>query len=236
MYNYRGFTCTKDVLIYLDSCKEEQERVFDKLNKIEIKLFDPNRKELKKERKNLKDQLKIIKKRIRKCIDILEEGSTFKRDDFLRFLPKYLSLKEREIYVLMDEVVEDNFCMEMAAKTYPWGFFSEKYNIITTVHNKRKLENMGDSGSCGGTTDDIEDYLSVCEDDKYLCLSNASLYTLLCGTRLNKIYSSYPYMRELAFDLVDLKIENPYMSDEDRLNKILSDLQKKKRFPGNPTD
>lgn len=236
MYNYRGFTCSKDVLIYLDSCKEEQEHVFDKLNNIEIKLFDPNRKELKKERKKLKNQLKLIKGRIRKCVDILEEGSTFNREDFLKFLPKYLSLKEGEVYVLIDEVVADDFYMEVAAKTYPWGLFSEKYNVITTVHNKRKLEDIGDNGSCGGTTDDIEDYLSVCEDGKYLCLSDASLYTLLSGTRLNKIYSAYPYMRELAFDLVDLKIENPYMSDEERLNKILSDLQKKKRFSGNPAN
>lgn len=136
----------------------------------------------------------------------------------------------------MDDVVEDDFYMAAATKTYHLDIFSTKYNIITTVHNKRKLEDMGDSGSCGGTTDDIEDYLSVCEDDKYLCLSNASLYTLLCGPRLNKIYNDYPYMRDLAFDLVDLKIENPYMSDEDRLNKILSDLQKKKRFSGNPTN
>lgn len=59
MYNYRGFTCSKDVLIYLDSCKEEQERVFDKLNNIEIKLFDPNRN--KKRKKKIKESVETNK-------------------------------------------------------------------------------------------------------------------------------------------------------------------------------
>ena len=34
MYNYKGFTCTKDVLLYLDVCREEQEQVFKKLDEI----------------------------------------------------------------------------------------------------------------------------------------------------------------------------------------------------------
>lgn len=232
MYNYQEFTCTKDVLIFLDACKEEQERIFKRLDSIEIKLFDPKRKELKKERRELNEKLKNIRIKIQECTNILEKGTTFKRGIFLEFLARYLSLKEED-YVLMDSVVEDNLYMEVATQIYPLNTYSKKYNIIASVHNKQKLKNQGINGSCGGTTDNIKDYLSICEDGKYLCLSDASVYTLLYGTRLKKCFAKYPYMQELAFDLIDMKIANPMMADEERLNQILDDLQKKKRLPGN---
>lgn len=241
MDNYQDFTCTQDMLIFLDACKEEQEQIFKRLNSIEIKLFDPKRKELKKERKELKEKLKNINIKIQKCIDIFEKGTTFERDIFLKFLARYLSLKERVVYVLMDNVREDDFYtsiatvhMSMANNAYPVGTFSKKYNIVTTIHNKQKLENQEFNGSCGGTTDNIKDYLSVCEDGRYLCLMDDSLYTLLNGVKLRKSFAKYPYMHELAYNLVDLKMANPMMDDEERLNEILYNLQQKKRLPGNP--
>ncbi|MCX4364525.1 MAG: hypothetical protein OSJ70_01945 [Bacilli bacterium] len=233
MYNYKGFTCTKDVLLYLDVCREEQEQVFKKLDALEIKFFDPNKRELKIEKKKLKQQLTIIRARIQKCLKILEDGVVFEKRDLLKFLPKYLSLKEKELYVLMPNVTEDDFLMNLITKTYFLNVFSTKYNIVTTVHNKNKLENQGQSGLCGGETDDIKDYLSICENEKYICLSDAPQYSLLNGTELNELFSGYPYIRDLAFDLIDLKLENPFMSDEERLNIILRDLQKKKRLPNN---
>lgn len=258
MYNYMGFTCSQDILIYLDMCREEEAQISENLDSIQIKLFDPNRKDLKKERKALKDKLKTIRSKIQKSLDIFEEATTFEKDIFVKFLAKYLSLKEREVYVLKENVVEDDFgmsvatgryqkrliygsllddtCMAAAMGVYPTDLFSKKYNIIASVNNKKKLEEQESCGSSGGNTDDIKDYLSVCKDGKYLCLRDMSFYSLLNGVNLKKCFAKYPYIRDLAFELIDLKLQNPFMSDEERLNKVLGDLQKKKRLPITPSE
>ncbi|MDE6292519.1 MAG: hypothetical protein K2L98_02430, partial [Bacilli bacterium] len=167
---------------------------------------------------------------------VLERYTVFEKEMFLKFLTKYLSLKEGEVYVLMDNVVEDDFAMAVATKTYPLNVFSVQYNIVTSVHNKFALESQGSHGSCGGTTDNITDYLLGCADGKFVCLKNCSVYSLLAGTKLRKCFSKYPYMRDLAFELVDLKLQNPFISDDERLNKVLGDLQKKKRLPITPSE
>ncbi len=233
MYSYLNFTCTKDIFIYLNLCREEQADVERRLDEIVIKLFDPNRKELKQERKELKQRLKTIKYKIEKCIDLLESETIFKRDIFLKFLAKYLSLREGEEYVLMDDVVEDDFTMALATKTYPLDITSTEYNVITSARNKASLDSQGKNGSCGGTTDDITEYLLGCKDGKFICLKNDSTYSLLRGASLKGCYSKFPYLRELAFELVDLKLQNPNMSDIERLNKVLNELQKKKTYPHN---
>ncbi len=225
MYNYKGFTCAKDILIYLDACKEEQEQIFDKIQNLEIKFFDPNKKKLKLEKKKLKKQLTTIRMRIQKCMKIIEDGSSFEKDDLLRFLPRYLSLKEGELYVLIEDVNADL----INSSHFP-NHHNMKYNVITTIHNKIKLESLKEKNR---RVYDLQQYLSTCENKKYVCLSDNIRYFLLNGIDLNEFFSGYPYIRDLAFDLIDLKLENPYMSDEERLNKVLQYLQKKKRLPNN---
>ena len=100
MGNYKGFTSVKDVLIYLELCEEEQKKTFSRLNKMNIGFFDS--KELKQKRNNLKDQLRIIKFRIGKCVEILEQNTTFNKRLFLNFLVKYFTLREGVEYVVMD--------------------------------------------------------------------------------------------------------------------------------------
>ncbi len=246
MYNYQDFTCTQDILIFLDLCKEEQEKVFKRLDSIKLKPFDPNRKKLRKERKELKETLGNINSKIKKCIDILESATTFNKDLFLQFLERYLSLKGKEVYVLMKDVVEYDSYMPIARDIYLRNImldsllggyymgvdplatlYSKKYNIIASVSNKERLDNLE---SWGENIGNIKACLSVCEDGHYLCLDDASIYTLLNGTKLRKCFSKFPYMHELAYDLIDMKLENPMMDDEERLNKILAGLDRKKRI------
>lgn len=229
MGNYKGFTCAKDVLIYLEMCEEDQKKTFSRLDKMDIGFFDS--KELKQKRNDLKKQLRIIKFRIENCVGILEKNTTFNRRLFLNFLVKYLTLREGVEYAVMT-VTEDDVALGIATKTY--GCMSTEYEIITTTDNKSKLESKGDQGTFGATTDDINDYLKVCKDKKYLCFSEEETqFTLLRGSSLSKEFAKYPYFRNLAFDLVDLKMQNPNMSDEERLKAILNSVQKKMTYPTN---
>ena len=134
--------------------------------------------------------------------------------------------------LIYGSLLDDTF-IQAGLGVYPIDLFSKKYNIVATVHNKKRLEKQESNGSSGGNTDDIKDYLSVCKDGRYLCLRDEPFYSLLNGVKLKKSFSKYPYMHELAYDLVDMKLANPLMDDDERLDRILNNLQKKKKLPQN---
>ena len=229
MGNYKGFTCTKDVLIYLGICEEDYKNTSSRLDKMKVGFFDS--KELKKKRNDLKHDLRIIKFRIGKCTGILEQNTLFNKRLFLNFLVKYLSLREGEEYTVMT-ITEEDVALEIATKAY--GCFRTEYQIVTTKSNKEKLERMGNQGTFGATTNDIDEYLNVCKDKKYLYFSEReSQCSLLNGASLKEEFGKYPYLRDVAYELVDLKLQNPDMSDEGRLKEVLISIKKKITSPTN---
>lgn len=229
MGNYKGFTSVKDVLIYLEMCEEEHKKTFSRLDKMDIGFFES--RELKQKSKDLKDQLRIIKFRIGKCVEILEQNTTFSKRLFLNFLVKYLTLRDGVEYVVMD-ITENHY--------FPTGKIItpvyEEYKVITTVDNKNKIQKQNSNVPNVECTDDISDVLRVCNDKKYICLPNGKdeeNYNLLRGVSLIECFGNYPYLREVAYDLVDLKLKNPDMSNEGRLTEVLKSAQKKRTFPAN---
>ena len=231
MRNYNRFNCAKDILIYLELCEDEQKKIFKRLDKIKIGFFDPDRKELRQERRELKEKLKNINIKIERCVDILEGSTTFNKSLFLKFLVRYLTLREGIEYSAMF-VSEDDTSLGFTARSF--DSMSTDYQIVTTVNNKRILQKQGEKGTFGGDTDDINEYLRVCKDRKYICfLDDETEYTLLDGASLDEGYEGYSYLRDLAFELVDLKLQNPSLTDAERLSKILRDYSKKKKYPHN---
>ena len=229
MANYGRFNCAKDILIYLELCEDEQTKIFKRLDKIKVSFFDLYGRELRKERRELKEKLKNINAKVERCIDILENSTTFNKNLFLNFLVKYLSLREGVEYTSMF-VSEDDCSFGFTARNF--DDMSTDYQIVTTVYNKRRLQNQGEKGSFGGDTDDIADYLKVCKDRKYICfLDDEEEYSFLDGTSLVEGFESYPYLRDVAYELVDLKIQNPSLTNAERLSKVLRDYSKKKKYP-----
>ena len=55
-------------------------------------------------------------------------------------------------------------------------------------------------------------------------------YSLLKKEKLNQIFKNYPYLEDVAYDLVDLKIENPEMTDRERLNMVYLKSKKNKTY------
>lgn len=222
-----SFTCSKDVKTYLDLCREKENMILEELNCFPIGLFNPERKELKKRKKDLKLGLKQLRTDITFFQNLFKQYTTFGSNLFLPFVAMYLTAKENEEYVLVADVQEDDAMLAMATHTYPNNFFGKNYNIITTHSNGQKLLNQNSTGLCGGDTDDIHDFLLVCKDKKYICLEQKDRYTLLDGINLVDSYHYYPYLLDTAYELIDLKFSDANLGDSDRLNKILSYVKKK---------
>lgn len=171
------FKSVSDIKLYLELCYEQYDKINKYMKNSSLGFWSSERKEAKK-------QLRQIKLNIKSTLAELESLSTFDSASFLLFLKDYLSIVEGEKYVLLDNVQEDNFTMAIATHTYPLNLFSNYYNIITTVSNAEELQMQKDYGMTGGDTDDIGEFLSVCDDEKYICLEDDESYSLLYGTTL----------------------------------------------------
>lgn len=232
MNNYNSFTCSEDIKRYLELCKSSQEKIFKELDSMPNGFLNFTNAELRTRKKELKSRLKQLRVNMSASQDLFEKYTTFDSDIFLPFLVSYLSLKENEQYALIEDIEEDNFALAIATDTYPFNLFGECYNVITTVSNEEKINKQESFGMCFGDTDDIDDFLSVCEDKKYICLQSYDEYTLLDGINLDSDFNKYPYLLDLAYELVDLKLSNPDLGDKDRLNAMLSKAQtyRKKKY------
>lgn len=224
---YLDFTSSQGIRDYLNECARVENNLEKELNEMYIGLFSPKRHELKKRKAVIKSRLKRIRNNIRLCLNLLEKYTTFNDDIFLPFLRDYLSLKEDEKYELLLDVEELNFGMALITKTYPLNLYGDHYNIVTTEENRDILMECQDSCSFADI-DDINDYLENLDNDKYICLEDSNCYTLLDGLDLSSDFENYPYLFDVANELVDMKLANPDMCDEERLESILDALRKKK--------
>lgn len=221
-----SFTSAKDIRDYISECVRVSNNLSLELEEMSIGFFNPRKEELKRRKKEIKEHLKKIRKNIKTCYAMLEEYTTFAKDLLLPFLKYYLSLKEGEKYGLLYDVEEFDYTMALATKTFPLNLFGGNYNIITTDSNCKILEESKDS--IFGDTDDIEDFLDNCPDFKYLCLEDNSSYTLLEGMNLAEDFKKYPYLYDLANELIDIKLNDPSISDRERLDIVLNELKEKK--------
>lgn len=224
---YIDFSSAQGIRDYMNECFKVESRLEQEIDDMFISFFNPERHKLKKRRKVIKNRLKKIRNNVKMCKRLLENYTTFDADIFLPFLRDYLTLKENENYEILLDVEELDFGMAIATKTYPLNLYGTHYNIVTTEENYEILEDNQDSWSLADI-DDIDDYLDNLDNDKYVCLEDEDEYTLLCGMKLDSDFKSYPYLYDVANELVDLKLSNPDMSDEERLESVLDKLRKKK--------
>lgn len=220
MNEYLNFSSAQGIRDYLNECFRVANELETKMDEMFISIFNPERHKLKKRRKVIKSRLKGIRDNIRVAKDILENYTTFDSDIFLPFLCEYLTLKEHEKYELLLDVEEMDFGMAIVTKTYPLNLYGSHYNIVTTDYNCEILEDSTDTWSFADTND-IDDFLSYLDDDKYICLEDSDCYTLLNGVSLDSDYDRYPYLCDLANELIDMKLSNPDISDEERLKKYI---------------
>ena len=193
-----------DLLIYIEYCKNKEKNINDNIERIttdlkSLSVFAPTKKYFKELLKEQKKELEIIKTKKTLCINKITKYSTISSDALLPFLTEYISKKEKEQYILLEEVEE-----RCSNKT-PFNIFGNSYNIITVLKNKDKFKTFN--------------LYNV--NNRCICLdADKDEYSLLSGTSLAPEFEKFPYLRKLAFDLVNLKLQDKTLSDVERLEII----------------
>lgn len=206
--------------VKLADLKTELDSHYEKLRK--LGLFNPLKKDIKDEVKKIKKSTKELKQNKIESLEVFDKCTTFKYNIFLDFLAKYISLVEKEEYVIKDvhEAVDLGGRYSDIRDTY--------FKIITTLDNVERMSKQKEKCYHSADTSDINKFLRACIDDKYLALYAEDNYTLLEGTKLNRYFCKYPYLKELAYEIVDLTLKNPMLTDRDILNAMLEKPYEKK--------
>ncbi len=172
-----------------------------------------------KKRKLMKQKLDLLnmkildnKIRIEQYMNLITKYSKFNSSDLLPFLVNYLSSVKQEEYVCIKR--EDNYFL----------LFDCYYNIITTTNNIEEINNL--EKSYGESTLDLLDELN---NSDYICLEAEEEYSLLDGFDLSEYFEYYPCLKEAAYRLVDLKLENSSITDKERLDIIIKNINSKKK-------
>ena len=206
--------------VKLADLKNELESYYEELKK--LGLFNPLKKDIKDKVKKIKKTTKELENEKEETLKIFNKYTTFKYNVFLEFLAKYISLVEKEEYVVKNvhESRDIGGRYTDIRDTY--------FKIITTLDNVERMSKQKEKCYHGADTSNINNYLRACIDDKYLALYAEESYTLLEGTKLNNFFCKYPYLKELAYEIVDTICKNPMLTDRDILNAMLEKPYEKK--------
>ncbi len=203
----RSLKSYDDIVKYLEYLNDEYEKAFKELTNINIGIFDLVGKKDKEERKKeLKRQLINYVISYDQCDKFLKDSTTFRRQDFVRFLAEYFSMIYGKKYV---------YKCDISDKKQVYSVIS--YDLIISEDDMKSF--CGDGEMIKSL--DIDTLFDCC-NDCCLLLDNSLKFTLLDGVNLSADFEDFPELIVAARNLVDLKLAKPEMSDQRRLASVLN--------------
>lgn len=203
----RSLKSYDDIVKYLEYLSDEYEKDFKELTNINIGIFDLVGKKDKEERKKeLKRQLINYVISYDQCDKFLKDSTTFRRQDFVRFLAEYFSMIYGKKYVYQCDISD---------KKQVYSVIS--YDLIISEDDMKSF--CGDGEMIKSL--DIDTLFDCC-NDCCLLLDNSLKFTLLDGVNLSADFEDFPELIVAARNLVGLKLAKPEMSDQRRLASVLN--------------
>lgn len=216
--------------------REERGRISsikDRLDELSINPFSKDRFE----RRKLKRMLEKIRSRIEDYKEVIDDATTFKRYKLLNFFCEYLSLTERENIVVtkFTEVEEnDNYSTGITYVALgstlknpgltTLGFMNmmdedeeeTHYYVVSNEETSQALKYTFDN-DMDAAIDEVDNVRCFYETEQIIHLAD--------GTRLEDKYLVYPQLNAVFKRLVDLFLQYPDLSDEERFKKIIDETK-----------
>lgn len=201
------FISMEELIEFVNHCKDSQATIVNEIQELvkEVDLlavFDPKRLALKKKIKIKRKRFNRLYEDIKKCYERTE--LKFSSLNLAKFLASYLSIKEQEEYT----VVEDKMV--------------SSGNIVLLKANEEILQEQINTGN-------PMNVINYCDQNNSIWLDIRTDYSLLNTLRLSDNFDEYPYLKEVAFDLVNLSLANARKENEERLtNDELLEIELKR--------
>lgn len=159
-------------------------------------------------------------------IDELEENvdklATFDFDNVTMFITKAISIIEQEQYQCISFDLKgtvSNFNPALTALTNtPMQTTETKYEYVTLITTSKNMDLISRMYDAGDITSSYKiKYTLDDKDSKYILLKNCDTYTIFNSETWRvpeELTSNYPYLEEIISGLIDLKLENNNLSEE----------------------
>jgi len=160
--------------------------------------------------KNNSEMIRKMQKRIKSIEELMEEYATFEARYLIYFLTHVLTIIEGKRYEGL-EILDNNQAM-----------ISTKYTVITTAKDAKLIDYYSDKK---GIEIDKKNINIFCPNSRYLLLPEEVSYSLLKGIELNPMFELFPYLKDIAYELINIKIKYPQISNLDAMKIFLEELR-----------
>lgn len=159
-------------------------------------------------------------------VDELEENvdklATFDFDTVTMFITKAISIIEQEQYQSISFDLKGTVSVFNPALTAltntPMQTTETKYEYVTLITTSKNMDLISRMYDAGDITSSYKiKYTLDDKDSKYILLKNCDTYTIFNSETWRvpeELTSNYPYLEEIISGLIDLKLENNNLSEE----------------------
>lgn len=217
--------------------KEKYRRCRLQLDELSINPFSRDRFARREGKRELED----IQEKISSYCDLVDSATTFKRKELLPFLCQYLTLTEGEEYVVT-KLEEENDDYTYGVSMWTLGNVTknvglstigmmhmldsddtETYYLVSTAEDACKVESIFEDY-------DLDSAIEEAHVTKCFYVRKKKIH-MAENLSLKEKYRAFPSLEECFRRLVDLRLQNPSMSDTERFGIVLE--EKKGRILAN---
>lgn len=200
-----------------------------------IKLDNLSRFPLKdvEEKTKIYERINVIKDKLDYIQRIMYAGANFKTEEFVYFLNSFLKLIESNYIVTKIRVADSNIYFEesLSDKIKRRKAWKNKKRINTVkgkwcyfisdeISRETILENIFDD-------EDLDVYKNSKVVNDVMIMDSFNTYPFYSNFKMKKGFASNPKIKTAIYELIDLKIKNPELTDEERFNIVLNNTKRR---------
>ncbi len=205
MINYRNYLLTKVNIEY------------NKLEKLGNSPFT-NRKEKNIISKNISD----YRYELNSIEELMIKGSKFKSSDFAVFLEKFISLTENDVVTTTIKIADDAINERLYQKIRNTKDRSKLDKFIGKLYYFICDEETADFIYCNILDEyDLEQFMESEASKNIIVLDEYNTYPFKSNFLMEEQFSNHKRLKTAIYELIDLKIKYPELTDEERLKIVL---------------
>ena len=201
-----------DIIAKLSEYRREYQKLSDQFNNIKISFWDVSTHKtlLRDEKKELKKKLEDLKNKFNTLDEFLSELTSFNASLLIPFVTEYLSKNTFERFLAI--IAQSTEYYGRGTTTYDYYVIGNVEDVLTLYVNGYDPDRRMDASIVKGFQ---HNYIRLLEEDNY---------SLVNANGLMKGFKNFPELEEAARRIINLRLENPLIGDEECLNRALNGL------------
>lgn len=190
-----------DILKHISALEARLANLESELRSINDILHLLTNKDARIRKEEIKEELEGIDYTLEEYDTFLQSATTFNKDDLDKFFIRYFSIIYGIKYSVQTDIKDKSegihyVLTDLIASNQDFAKIDQYFNLRHKV--------------------DLDEVIDLCEDT-CICLGGQDPYPLLRGVNLNDELKEFPELNEAVKLLVDLKLSDPNLSNQQRL-------------------